>query len=684
MRIGCQAYKTFIRTVCISLLVAGLTILPGICVRAATLVVTNTNDSGSGSLRQAIADATTGDTITFDSDLSGGTILLNSTLVVDKDLTIDGSALASQITISGNHTVTAFLNNPSISATLKNLTLVDGSGNVGGAIHNEWILTVVQCHFIGNTANYGGAITTHLDFSNPTSLTVIDSTFSNNHANSIGGAISILSGSYATISGSTFSGNTAGDRGGAIDSNYGELFLSNSTFYGNSAVNQGGAIDMWGSMDLYNSTISGNSAPTAGGLYLYSGGIRLANNILANSAAGEDCVRGPDISMLLVAANLIESNNGCGTPAWTGDPQLNALADNGGPTQTMALTEASPAIDAGDPTVCANAAVGNKDQRGVTRPQGAGCDIGAFEYGPVIPRVTDSTPSAFGTIVALPSLLVTFNEPMAHDGSIRAANNSGNFILVSPGTDTVFDTTNCIDRQQGDDQTFSFITADYDSGTQTAILTPAVPLESGTYRLLVCGTTSIWSAAGLELNNGDEDTTIDFTVAAAAIPAAGFAPGRVSVRAAPAVSYPSLGDVWLEIPRLNVRAAILGVPQNADGTWDVTWLNADAGWLNGTAYPGWQGNAVIAAHVYNADGEPGPFFGIANLTWGDVIRIHDNSIVSEFAVREELQAEPWDIGAMLLHKTSPWLTLMTCRGYDEAHNGYRYRILVRAEWVRGE
>jgi len=64
----------------------------------------------------------------------------------------------------------------------------------------------------------------------------------------------------------------------------------------------------------------------------------------------------------------------------SGDPNLGSLADNGGPTQTFALLTGSSAINAGDSTTCVASPVSNLDQRGVTRPQGAQCDIGAYEY----------------------------------------------------------------------------------------------------------------------------------------------------------------------------------------------------------------------------------------------------------------------------------------------------------------
>src|SRR5262245_29240619 len=90
-------------------------------VLAATLIVTSTNDIDSGSLRQAIFDAVSGDTITFNASLAGQTITLGSTLVVDKNLTIDGSSLITKINISGNNNVVVFSVNPGIMLTIKNL-----------------------------------------------------------------------------------------------------------------------------------------------------------------------------------------------------------------------------------------------------------------------------------------------------------------------------------------------------------------------------------------------------------------------------------------------------------------------------------------------------------------------------------------------------------------------------------
>ena len=110
----------------------------------------------------------------------------------------------------------------------------------------------------------------------------------------------------------------------------------------------------------------------------------LQNTILANNT-GSDCASRNGTAFSSNVANLIRTNDmsyPCPSPSLTSDPKLSSLANNGGPTQTMALQASSPAIDAGNNSVCADAlTVNDKDQRGMTRPQGPHCDIGAYEYG---------------------------------------------------------------------------------------------------------------------------------------------------------------------------------------------------------------------------------------------------------------------------------------------------------------
>ncbi|MFZ5923061.1 MAG: choice-of-anchor Q domain-containing protein [Chloroflexota bacterium] len=328
---------------------------------AASLVVTNTNDSGAGSLRTALATAAGSDTITFDASLSGATIRLASSLTVDRNLTLDGSALASSIVLSGdtdnngtgNVRVLAVLDS-NVSLVLDTLTITKGlSPNHGGAIYN-----------FGN-------------------LTVMNSTFSGNSVSLSGGAI--------------YNGPS------------GILTIANSTLHGNTAGFGGGGIFNGGMVNIMNSTLSNNSAPNGGGIYNSGGDLSYSNTIIANSTSGGDCAGIGTINF--PTSNLVE--DGSCSATLSGDPNLGALADNGGPTQTMALLTGSPAIDAGNDLVCANWIVNSLDQRGEARPQGAHCDIGAYERDTIPPVVQSITRAeASPTSAAHVDFTVTFSEPV--------------------------------------------------------------------------------------------------------------------------------------------------------------------------------------------------------------------------------------------------------------------------------
>ncbi len=179
-----------------------------------------------------------------------------------------------------------------------------------------------------------------------------------------------------------------GCSGGGVVNN-GTLNVTNSTFSGNNASGSGGGILNNGTVNLTNSTFSGNGANNGGlnpngggGIYNAAGTLNFANTILANFTNNSgDCVMGG--GTIGTNQNNSVEDGSCSTNGVnfkTGDPKLGALAWNGGPTNTFALFSASsPAIDAGDDATCAAASVGGKDQRGLTRPQGAHCDIGAYE-----------------------------------------------------------------------------------------------------------------------------------------------------------------------------------------------------------------------------------------------------------------------------------------------------------------
>lgn len=333
-------------------------------------VVTKLDDTNDGfcdadcSLREAIGAAAPGDTITFAPALSGGTIRLASTLTLSKNVTIDASALSAPVTISGDtddngtRDVRVFYVNAGIAAALDNLAISMGKQD---GVYNKGALTVENCTFSNNEGgieNVGGL------------LEVSNSAFSNNASTYYGGGI--FNTGTATIVNSTFSDNTSTYGGGIHNYNMGVTTIANSTFLGNSGHGGGVYNDgKYATITIRNSTFSVNRG---GGLY-NTGRLNYANTIIANSTSGGDCVNSGTIGVN--TNNLVE--DGSCAAASSGDPLLDALADNGGPTQTMALLPGSPAIDAGDDVTCADAPVDGLDQRGVARPQGPHCDIGAYE-----------------------------------------------------------------------------------------------------------------------------------------------------------------------------------------------------------------------------------------------------------------------------------------------------------------
>ncbi|MFZ5912434.1 MAG: choice-of-anchor Q domain-containing protein [Chloroflexota bacterium] len=371
-------------------------------------VVTKLDDTNDGfcdadcSLREAIGAAAPGDTVAFDSALSGGVIRLASTLTLSRDITIDASALSAPVTISGDRYndgmkhVRVFHISTGISAVLNNLVI---SMSLSGGIHNTGALTVENCIFLNNDrgiSNVGGT------------LVVSNSVFSNNAATYHAGGI--FNSGTATIVNSAFSGNTS-TYGGGI-SNRGTVTIANSAFSDNASTYGGGIYNEVGSTTtIMNSTFSVNMASSHGSGIYNAGTLNYANTIIANSASGGDCYNSGAIG---VNTNNLVEDGSCAAGS-SGDPLLDALADNGGPTQTMALLPGSPAIDAGDDATCADAPVDGLDQRGVARPQGPHCDIGAYEAQDVTPPTVQSITlaSANPTSAASVDFTVTFSEPVA-------------------------------------------------------------------------------------------------------------------------------------------------------------------------------------------------------------------------------------------------------------------------------
>jgi LPXTG-site transpeptidase (sortase) family protein len=165
-----------------------------------------------------------------------------------------------------------------------------------------------------------------------------------------------------------------------------------------------------------------------------------------------------------------------------------------------------------------------------------------------------------------------------------------------------------------------------------------------------------------------------------ALPETGFAPGIVTdLSHTPHEEYLSTGDVTLEIPALGVKIPVVGVPLKG-GTWNVAWLGKQAGWLQGTAFPSWSGNSVLTSHVYLSNGLPGPFVNLNKLKFGDKLIIHAYGQKYTFEVQTNAILEPNDTTA-LKHEEKPWLSLVTCKEFDEKANAYRKRVVVRAVLV---
>jgi hypothetical protein len=193
-----------------------------------------------------------------------------------------------------------------------------------------------------------------------------------------GGALS-WDGGTATLTQVTISGNWA-SYGGGFDHLNGTTTLINVTLSGNTAVG-GGAFDQGGgSIMLTNVTLTRNAAPFfAGGIANRSGVITLKNTLLADNL-------NPDTNNKTNCYKLIASNSfslsddgtcGFGSGRDNVNVSLGPLANNGGSTQTHLLQQNSPAIDNGTGSGCPQI-----DQRGVTRPQGQACDVGAVELTP--------------------------------------------------------------------------------------------------------------------------------------------------------------------------------------------------------------------------------------------------------------------------------------------------------------
>ena len=301
------------------------------------------------------------------------------------------------ITAGDSNTVGGGILNPLGGVAIRNCSFYGNRASQdGGALYMESgsTSTVTDCTFSGNAADSGAAIY------NNGSATLIQRCFfeANFAVLQNGGAIFTLNSPFPEVDGCTFFKNKAGDRGGGIyatnnvrvtactfieneAADGGGIFaigsepvVTNCTFSGNTAsVNGGGMQNYWAATTIVtNCTFSGNTAAAGGNMYNADSDPTVTNSIFWAGVNGEitdDAASNPVVSYCVV-----QGGYGPGSNIITGDPKLGPLATNGGPTETMALLSGSSALDAGTSTGAPSV-----DQRGISRPQGSGYDIGAFE-----------------------------------------------------------------------------------------------------------------------------------------------------------------------------------------------------------------------------------------------------------------------------------------------------------------
>ncbi|WP_279387970.1 choice-of-anchor U domain-containing protein [Thiobaca trueperi] len=321
---------------------------------SATATVTSSADSGAGSLRQALVEVCGGGAIGFDATTFAApqTITLASELTVGKHVTVNGGT-ARNVTVSGNNAVRVFHVNDGANLTLNDLSVVNGRV----------------------TATGGGGIDNGTG-----SLTLNRVSLADNVATGVnGGALYQAPGGSATLNECLVRGNSTTASGGALF-NDGTLSLRNTTVTSNHSDTNGGGLfnNLNATATVTNGTFQGNTATTAGGALFNHGSNASSNLTLKNTLlAGNTATNGTNCSGTVGNdGHNLDDGTSCAFGSANGslsstNPSLGTFDTT---TGTFPLLAASPAIDAGTNTGCPTT-----DQRGIARPQGTSCDIGAYE-----------------------------------------------------------------------------------------------------------------------------------------------------------------------------------------------------------------------------------------------------------------------------------------------------------------
>ena len=490
------AFNIFTVAAGVSVSVSGLTISGGL---GATFVPYVISEGSAGGIYNAGTLALTDCTLSNNSAISGGVggAIYNTGTLTLTDCTLSDNLafLGGGIYNSGTTTVTGstlsgdsgapdgggIFNTGTLTltdSTLSGNSAISGGGGIGAGIDNYGTAILTDCTFSDNTDTIGnGGIGAGM--SNFGMATLTDCTFSNNSAGDGGSGAGIFNTGTLTLSDSTLSGNSAISDGGGVY-NSGMATLTDCTFSANTAVSGfGGGVYNSGMATLTDCTLSANTASSGGGVDIQVVNVGLAApkvtaiaNIFANVTGG-NLVVGPGTAFVSLGLNLFSDTPAAPlnrTDLINTNPLLGPLADNGGPTMTMALLPGSPAINAGVsvPGV-------TTDQRGVFRPQGRAPDIGGQFELQLPPEVLDVRRN--GVHDQPPSFVVTFTRPM----DAASAEDLADYQLVSAGPDPRFG--------HRDVRAIRIRSVRYDASSNTVTIRPAhrLPLRHR-YWLTILGT----------------------------------------------------------------------------------------------------------------------------------------------------------------------------------------------------
>ena len=573
-----------------------------------TDVVTSTADDGSsGTLRSVLANAADGDTITFDPGTFGTaqTITLNGAeLATALNVTIQGpqgpGANLLTIDAGGNSRVFDFTNGSATDA-ISNLTITNGTdsadGNGGGGVLSQGPLTVTDCAFTNSTASYGGGLVGN----GP--LTLTGSAFTGDTSPDESGGVYVTGG--ATITNCTFANDSAPYAGGLDDEGSAPVTVTSCTFANDSATggqNGGGIFEDGSSLTVTSSLFAGS---TGGDVVNYDGATITSggSNLLGDASPSGFNAPGANDQFGVTPANAL----------------IGSLASNGGPTPTCALLPGSPAIDA---DYSSGTSV---DQRGVSRPQGARNDIGAYEAGTLTSlAVTPASPSVAAGLTQQFTATATYS-----DGTTADVTSSVTWASDDTTVATIDATGLATGVSQGTANvtaTVGGVTSNSDALTVTAPVLASIAVSPAS-AAVAAGLTDQLTVTATYSDGSTADVTASSTFTAdasgdATINATGLVTG-VTASATPVVLTAGKGgqtataSVTVTAPVLQSIAVTPASPSVAEGltqqfTARATYSDASTADVTGTST--WSSDATGVATI-NASGlATGVRYGTAHVT----------------------------------------------------------------------